>query len=98
MSRPNLLDEDSIQIELNIRKDWNRLANKINKEIVCSNFATAIGFINSVAVFAESIDHHPDILIYGWNKVRITLQTHDKGGLTKLDFDLAEKIDSIKIY
>ncbi len=98
MTRPNLLDEDNIQIELNKRFDWTRKDDLIFKEIVCSNFAAAIGLVNSVAVFAEKLDHHPEINIYGWNKVRITLSSHDVGGLTNLDFNLAEKIDSIKIY
>jgi 4a-hydroxytetrahydrobiopterin dehydratase len=98
MQRPNLLDNDSIKISLNNLFDWNLDANKIVKEIVCSNFATAIGFTNSIAVFAETLDHHPDILLYGWNKIRISITTHDMGGLTELDFKLAEKIDSIKIY
>lgn len=98
MSRPILLDEDSIQISLKKHSDWNRNDKSIIKEVICSNFAAAIGFINSVAVFAETLDHHPDILLYGWNKIKITLSTHDKGGLTHLDFDLATKIDTIKIY
>lgn len=98
MSRPNLLSSDDIQIGLKNIPDWKLEDNKIVKEIICSNFASAIGLTNSIAVFAESIDHHPDILLYGWNKVRITLFTHDKGGLTELDFNLANKIDSIKVY
>jgi 4a-hydroxytetrahydrobiopterin dehydratase len=98
MSRPNLLSSDEIQIGMKNIPDWILDENKIVKEVICSNFASAIGLINSIAVFAESADHHPDILIYGWNKVRVSLFTHDKGGLTSLDFDLAKKIDSIKIY
>jgi 4a-hydroxytetrahydrobiopterin dehydratase len=41
------------------------------------------------------MDHHPEIQLYGWNKVSIMISTHDKGGLTELDFQLASKIDSI---
>jgi 4a-hydroxytetrahydrobiopterin dehydratase len=50
-------------------------------------------FVNSVAVEAESMDHHPDILIHGWNNVRLSITTHSKGGLTEKDFSLAVKID-----
>lgn len=97
MARPSLLPEDELKIYLEQIPDWIQDSKIIKKEIVTSNFATAIGFINSVAVFAESMDHHPDIKLYGWNKIRIELSTHDQGGLTLLDIDLAKKIDSIKI-
>jgi 4a-hydroxytetrahydrobiopterin dehydratase len=51
--------------------------------------------VSAVGVLAETADHHPDILIHGWNKVKITLSTHDQGGLTELDFALAAKIDAL---
>jgi 4a-hydroxytetrahydrobiopterin dehydratase len=59
------------------------------------NFLSAVGFMNAVAVCAEVADHHPDMLIFSWNKVKISLATHDRGGLTELDFALAAKIDAI---
>lgn len=98
MSKYNLLPLDDIKIWLNSNPDWTLEENKIVKEIICSNFASAIGLINSIAVFAETLNHHPDINLYGWNKVKISLFTHDKGGITEFDFNLAKKIDSIKIY
>lgn len=98
MSKYNLLPLDDIKIWLNNNPDWTLEENKIVKEIICSNFASAIGLINSIAVFAETLNHHPDINLYGWNKVKISLFTHDKGGITEFDFNLAKKIDSIKIY
>ena len=97
MTRPSLLPEDELKIYLEQIPDWFQDDIIIKKEIVTSNFATAVGFVNSVAVFAESMDHHPNITLYGWNKIRIELSTHDQGGLTILDIDLAKKIDSIKI-
>ena len=54
-----------------------------------------IGFINAIAIHAEAMDHHPEIRLYGWNKLDISISTHDKGGLTLLDMDLASKIDAI---
>lgn len=97
MSRPNLLSEEEIATHLEDIPTWVRNDKQIEKEIVTSNFAAAVGLVNSIAVFAEKQDHHPDILLYGWNKVKVTLSTHDQGGLTKLDFELAKNIDSIKI-
>jgi len=44
---------------------------------------------------AEKLDHHPDMLLFGWNKVRVTISTHSLGGLTEADFNLALQIDKI---
>lgn len=95
MARPQLLNEDEIKIELKLNPDWNQTGNTIVREIAVSNFASAVGLVNSIAVLAEAMDHHPDLLIYGWNKVRIILSTHDRGGLTELDFKLARKIEEL---
>ena len=74
---------------------WDYKDNCMTKEFVNKNFASAIGFVNSVAIIAEKLDHHPDILIYGWNKIRIKIYTHVVNGLTKRDFELAGKIDEL---
>lgn len=96
MSRPKLLSEEDINELLKEIPFWSRENNTIVREIVASNFTAAIGIVNSIAIEAEVLDHHPDILIYGWNKIRITLSTHSDGGLTELDFKLAKKIDNLK--
>ncbi len=96
MSRPQLLSEREIEDQLTDFPLWIRESSLIVKEIVCTNFPTVIGLVNSIALIAEKLDHHPDLLIYGWNKLRITLSTHDRGGLTELDFKLAKQIDDIK--
>jgi 4a-hydroxytetrahydrobiopterin dehydratase len=95
MSRPDLLKEEEILSKLSDLHNWESNGKEINREIVASNFAAAVGIVNSVAIIAETLDHHPDILLYGWNKVRITSSTHDKGGLTELDFTLANKIEEL---
>lgn len=97
MVRPPLLTEEEIQSELKEVPFWQRKDNAIVREIVADDFVSAIGIVNAIAIIAECMDHHPDILIYGWNKIRITSSTHDKGGLTELDFKLAKKIDSLSI-
>lgn len=97
MSRPELLDEQRIDDELEDLVNWMKVGKEIRREIVAADFVSAIGFVNSVAIISESMDHHPNIEIYGWNKVRISVSTHDAGGLTELDFKLAHKIDSIKL-
>ncbi len=96
MARPPLLSEDETIKKLDKFPTWNREGKIIRREMVASNFAAALGIVNAIAVLAEAMDHHPDILIYGWNKVRISLSTHDQGGLTELDFELAQKIEDLK--
>jgi 4a-hydroxytetrahydrobiopterin dehydratase len=97
MSRPQLLSEQEIQEALGEVPFWTRNGNQIVREIVAEDFVSAIGIVNSIAIIAECMDHHPDILIYGWNKIRVVSTTHDRGGLTELDFKLAKKIESLKI-
>ena len=59
------------------------------------DFAEAMSFVNRVAEVAEQRNHHPDILIHGWNKVRLTLSTHSEGGVTDNDHALARQIDDL---
>ena len=59
------------------------------------DFARAVAFVNRVAEAAEEANHHPDILVHSWNKVRLTLTTHSEGGLTDSDHKMAERIDAL---
>ncbi|MCX8054079.1 MAG: 4a-hydroxytetrahydrobiopterin dehydratase [Ignavibacteria bacterium] len=72
---------------------WTIENNSLVREIVASNFVSAVGLINSIAILAEKHDHHPDILLYGWNKLRVVLSTHSANGITSRDFSLAKDID-----
>ena len=54
-----------------------------------------MAFVNKVADAAEEANHHPDILVHGWNKVRLTLTTHSEGGLTDNDHAMAQRIDAL---
>ncbi|HEX4806739.1 MAG TPA: 4a-hydroxytetrahydrobiopterin dehydratase [Conexibacter sp.] len=60
-----------------------------------ADFAAAIAFVERVAEVAEAADHHPDILVHGWNKVRLTLSTHSEGGITAADVALAQRLDTV---
>lgn len=78
--------------------EWRRREGKgdaITRELELADFARAIAFVNRVAELAERANHHPDILVHGWNKVRLTLSTHSEGGLTESDFALAGEIDRL---
>lgn len=98
MARPPLLTQEFIGHYLKLNPMWRQPednSKSIVREIGAANFIAAVGIINSIALLAEKLDHHPDILLYGWNKLRITLSTHDVGGLTELDFKLAAQIDGL---
>lgn len=68
---------------------------KLERNFTFSNFKEALDFVNKVAELAEDANHHPDILIHGYKKVKIKLWSHDKGGLSEKDSALASKIDNI---
>lgn len=74
--------------------DWQRNGAAISRTFQFKDFPAAIKFVNKVAVLAEKSCHHPDIDIR-WNKVTLTLTTHDQGGLTEKDFALATKFDRL---
>lgn len=93
MKVPPLATEKEIGDFLEENPLWIRYENTIVREIVAANFVGAVGIVNSIAILAEKHDHHPDILLYGWNKVRITLTTHSQNGITQNDFILAKEID-----
>ena len=74
--------------------EWELEKKAIERTFEFDDFSQAIEFVNGVAEIAEEDDHHPDIDIR-YNKVRLALSTHSEGGLTDLDFELAEKIDTL---
>jgi 4a-hydroxytetrahydrobiopterin dehydratase len=75
--------------------EWRREGEAIVREYKLADFAAAIAFVNWVAEVAERANHHPDILVHGWNRVRLELSTHSQGGLTEADFALAAEIDEL---
>ena len=89
-----LLSDDEIAEALEGR-DWDRDGDAITCERELDDFAAAIAFVDAVAGLAEEADHHPDILVHGYNKVRLTLSTHSEGGITRADLDLAGRIDDL---
>ena len=90
---PNKLTEKETSERLSKIPGWERQGAEITRLYTFSDFVAAMAFVNHVADLAESMDHHPDILIQ-YRKVRLTLSTHSAGGLTDLDFTLAQKIDA----
>jgi 4a-hydroxytetrahydrobiopterin dehydratase len=94
MGRRTLLSDEDIARRLGDVPSWVRVGTAIERTWTFRDFPEALAFINRVGELAESMDHHPDIE-NSWNRVRLRLTTHDRGGLTALDFELARKIDAI---
>ena len=76
--------------------DWTTENNKWVKEFEFSNFVEAVNFVNKIVPLAEMADHHPNIFLHSYKKVRIALFTHSKGKITDKDYDLAKEIDKIE--
>ena len=75
--------------------EWETTKKTIERTFEFDDFNQAVDFVNAVAEIADEEEHHPDIDIR-WNKVRLVLSTHSEGGLTDLDFQVAEKIDTLE--
>jgi 4a-hydroxytetrahydrobiopterin dehydratase len=94
MARRKLLTEGEIRNRLAEVPKWTREGNAIARTWEFEDFPPALAFINQVGALAEAMNHHPDI-VNSWNKVTLTLTTHDRGGLTDLDFEIAKRIDAL---
>ncbi|PKL82116.1 MAG: 4a-hydroxytetrahydrobiopterin dehydratase [Ignavibacteriae bacterium HGW-Ignavibacteriae-3] len=92
----NVLSPEEISNKIESLNGWFFLDNSISKEFKLKSFADAVAFLVKVSFEAEKLDHHPDLLLHSWNKLKITLSTHSKGGVTDNDFSLAQTIDSIR--
>lgn len=91
MSRKKLSAEELTE-KMSEVNSWERKDEKIYKRFNFENFAESLAFVNKVGAIAENRDHHPDIT-FGWGYAEFFIMTHDAGGLTKKDFDLAKLID-----
>ncbi|MEA2195948.1 MAG: 4a-hydroxytetrahydrobiopterin dehydratase [Solirubrobacteraceae bacterium] len=74
---------------------WTPAAEGIVRDLKVGDFVAAIAIVNAVAAVAEDANHHPDILVHGWNRVRLTLSTHSAGGVTEADVALAGRIEAL---
>ncbi len=89
------LSKEIIDKELKSVKDWSFVNNAIEKKFQFKDFVSALGFIVQVGLLAEKKNHHPE-LFNVYNKVTIRLSTHDAGGVTNKDFELAKAIDALQ--
>ncbi len=88
------LTDAEIKLELDtVDGDWKREGDKIFRAFEFKDFVTAFSFMTSCALVAEKMDHHPEWFNV-YNKVRVHLTTHDAGGLSAFDFELARAMDA----
>ena len=94
MARPQKLDDSAIREALPGLPGWSYANGKLHRELRFRDFVEAFGFLSSVALVAERMDHHPE-----WSnvyaRVAIDLVTHDAGGVTELDLELARRINDL---
>lgn len=88
--------KEEVEKRLGKLQGWTLVGSTIEKNYKFANFRQAIEFINNVADVAEAENHHPDVLLWNWNNVKLTITTHSIKGLSEHDFILATKIDKIK--
>jgi 4a-hydroxytetrahydrobiopterin dehydratase len=87
------MTQGQVETALKMFPEWSENGGTIQRTYQFKNFIESMAFVNKAAQAAEADQHHPDILVR-WNKVTLTLSTHDAGGITQKDFDLAAKCDS----
>jgi 4a-hydroxytetrahydrobiopterin dehydratase len=88
------LSENEIGTALGGLPGWARTGDEISKTFDCASFPDAVAFVVRVGFLAEAANHHPDLDVR-WKRVRVALTTHDSGGLTANDTDLARKIEEV---
>jgi len=88
------LDRAQVSAAMKALPAWRKTGSRVARTYEFKDFPAAVRFVNAVARVAEKAWHHPDIDIR-WNQVTLTLTTHDAGGLTEKDFDLAGKFDRL---
>jgi 4a-hydroxytetrahydrobiopterin dehydratase len=93
--QPVLTDDDvSEALSSADGPEWQLIGGKLVKSVTCAGFVGALAFVGAVGALAEEANHHPDIDIR-YNRVTLALVTHDSGGITQLDLDLARAIDGV---
>jgi len=93
-ARPGKLSEVEIAEALGGLPGWSAAGGKLHRQYDFPDFVTAFGFMSSAALVAQAMDHHPEWSNV-WKTVRIDLTTHDAGGITSLDLQLAGAMEKL---
>jgi 4a-hydroxytetrahydrobiopterin dehydratase len=98
MPTPKLvkLSKARLAVALSKLPEWKLKGGKLHREYKFADFVTAFGFMTSAALVAQRMDHHPEWFNV-WSTVRVDLATHDAGGITALDVELAQSMEKLAI-
>lgn len=91
---PSKLSEEEVKKELAVLEGWSIANGKLHKEFVFEDFVDAFGFMSRAAIHIEKMNHHPEWFNV-YNKIKIDLVTHDAGGITQNDINLARTLNSL---
>ena len=94
MSVPTRLTESEITTALNILPEWTVVNGKLHRDYRFADFVHAFGFMSTAAIFIEAGNHHPEWFNV-YNRVTVDLTTHDAGGISSSDTELAAKLDAL---
>lgn len=94
IAKPMLLTPTQIEQKIQSLPQWSQSEQTLVRTFKFKNFIEAISFVNQLVEPAEAAGHHPDLKI-SYNRVTVSLTTHDAGGLTELDFSLAQTISNL---
>ena len=92
--RPPLLNTTEVEIQMTRLPGWESNGTSITHTVTGTSFMQVIDWVDAIAAVAEQMNHHPDLDIR-WRDLTVALSTHDRGGLTQLDFDQAAAINQI---
>ena len=90
------MTEEGLAAELPTAAGWTAENGRLTRRFTFPDFATSLAFVNKVGEAADALDHHPDIKM-GWGYTEIQITTHDRGGITYKDFELARTINDLQI-
>ena len=90
----SLLNKEQIKENLKVLNNWYIADKAIKKKLKFNSYMDSIKFINEVAVKAEELNHHPDMIV-GWCEIEISFMSHDKGGVTFDCIDMAKFVESV---
>jgi 4a-hydroxytetrahydrobiopterin dehydratase len=94
MAKVAKLSKEELDVALSKLPDWKLEDGKLHREYKFADFVGAFGFMTGAALVAQGMDHHPEWFNV-WNTVRVDLATHDAGGVTTLDLELARKMEEL---
>jgi 4a-hydroxytetrahydrobiopterin dehydratase len=94
MSKREKLSDEAVEAFLGAHPGWSKESGVLTRTFAFADYAAGIAFAVRVGFAAEARDHHPDLFL-GWRRVRVAWSTHDAGGITALDTEMAERTDAL---